>query len=261
MAKLTVEKLNCFCIGCVPTSLMLETFILLYQAKEVATMAKLTVEKLNYPQVSCPHISMFVLRQQAIKITIDDFPSTQGCKNNRTGKPGFGYRGFKKHVDQRHEGEYVIPLEYLNHFSKLISESSPLIWIGMNHIILTPFQCSNVPRKVKGQNRYMPISPLQHLFCEVLDIQVHSHDPSALLSSKCTLMRLNALLWSKCTLTYSSALSLFECTLKHHRSALGCRVHQDACLECIRMHESTLELQECAQRSRVHWIIRVQQDT
>ena len=137
-------------------------------------MAKLTVEKLNYPQVSCPHISMFVLRQQAIKITIDDFPSTQGCKNNRTGKPGFSYRGFKK---QRHEGEYVIPLEYLKHFSKLISESSPLIWIGMNHIILTPFQCSNVPRKVKGQNRYMPISPLQHLFCEVLDIQVHSHDP------------------------------------------------------------------------------------
>lgn len=198
-------------------------------------MAKLTVEKLNCSRVSCPHVSMFVLRQQAIKITIDDFPSTQGCKNNRTGKPGFSYRGFKKHVDQQHEGEYVIPLEYLKHFSKLISESSPLIWIGMNHIILTPLQCSNVPRKVKGQNYYMPIS-LQHLFCEVLDIQVHSHDPGALLSSKCTLMRLNALLWYKCTLTYSSALPLFECTFKASQectwmqSALGCmsRVHSDA---------------------------------
>lgn len=48
-------------------------------------------------------------------------PSTKGCLNKQSGLREFSNRGFKKHMDREHE-EYVIPCEYLEHYSKFTSE-------------------------------------------------------------------------------------------------------------------------------------------
>ena len=50
-------------------------------------------------------------------------PSTQGCKNERSERNAWSYRGFATDCFSKHPGEHVIPVEYLDDYSKSTAET------------------------------------------------------------------------------------------------------------------------------------------
>ena len=96
-----------------------------------------------------------------------------GCKNKQTGLWKFSYQGFKKHVDREHDGEYVIPCEYLEHYSKFTSDSQ----LPTATTMLEPSKvwCSVVPGVSINDNSHQSLLWTFYCLCIVTIIIVTWH--------------------------------------------------------------------------------------